>query len=140
MNKDQDLRFYEEVLVLHPDSTEKEQKAVYVSSSEVIKEHEGKVYKVDTWGSRPIANVGSKKISRGIYFHMVFSATGQAIKELKRRLLINNRVVYFHYERLPKKETPENHIEKFKKTLEETALIEKEKQERMQKKQMGSHK
>ncbi len=137
MFKDTKLRFYEEVLVLHPDSTEAEQKMVYVSSSEVIKEHKGKVYQVETWGSRPIANQGSKGLSRGWYFHMVFSATPESIQELRRRLRINNRVVYFHHEKLPEKETPEKHIENFKSLLEKTALREKERQVRIQKKQMG---
>jgi len=132
------LRFYEEVLVLHPDTTESEQKKLYASSAEVIQEHQGKIYKIDSWGSRPLANKGSKNLSRGLYFHMVFSSSPKAIQEIKRRLRINNRVVYFHYERLPKKTTPESHIEKFKNEIEKTHLIEKERQERIQKRQAGN--
>ncbi len=138
MATENNLRFYEEVLVLHPDSTEEEQKMVFASSSEVIKEHKGKIYQVDTWGSRPIANQGVKGLSRGWYFHMIFSASPEAIQELRRRLRINNKMVYFHHEKLPKKETPEGHIEKFKSLLEKTSLKEKERQARLQKKQMGS--
>ena len=139
MFKEKDLiRFYEEILVLHPDSTEAEQKMVYTSSSEVIKENKGKVYQVDTWGSRPLANQDSKGISRGLYFHMVFSAAPETIQELRRRLRINNKVVYFHHEKLPKKETPESHMEKFKSLLEKTDLKEQERQARIQKKQTSS--
>ena len=133
------LNFYEEVLVLHPDCGDKEQKQVFQSLGEVIKASKGKIYNVDSWGSRPIVNQGNKKLSRGLYFHTVFSALPKDIQEIRRKLKINNQVVYFHHERLHKEDTPESHLEKFKDCLTETMAKEREKQARIQKKQqMGS--
>lgn len=137
MSIEKDLRFYEEVLVLHPDTNESEQKQVFRSVEELLKESKGKIYQVETWGSRPIANPGDKKVSRALYFHTLFSAQPKDIQEIRRRLKINSRVIYFHHEKLHKNDTPETHLEKFRASLEETMLKEKERQARIQKKQQA---
>lgn len=131
----QELKFYEEVLVLHPDSSETEQKEVFQSLAKIVEASKGKIYNVDTWGSRPIANQGPKKVSRGFYFHAVFSTLPSDIQEIRRLLKINNRVVYFHHEKLNSKTTPESHLENFKADLEDTLEREKDRQARLQKKQ-----
>ena len=57
------------------------------------------------------------------------------ISEIRRQLSINSKVLYFHQERLPKKETPESHIEKFLQNLEQTIQREEERITRNQKRQ-----
>ena len=131
---DKTIESYEEVLVLHPDSTPEEQKELYRSSAKIIESFQGTVHNVDTWGSRPLANKGGKKFSRGWYFHMTFSAAPQAMAELRRKLRINNRVIYFHHEKLIKKTTHETHRQQFFEILENSARREKERQIKMQKK------
>lgn len=137
MSGEKSVQFYEEVLVLSAKATDQEKKQVYQASSKVIKDFGGKVYQVETWGLRNVANPERKKQAQGWYFHMVFSALPTAIQELRRTLKINSLVLYFHHERLHKKDTPESHMEKFKDLLEKTASKEKERQERIQKKQAG---
>lgn len=128
---------YEEILVLHPDSTPEEQKEIYRSSAQIIESFQGTVHNVDSWGSRPLANRGEKKLSRGWYFHMIFSAAPQAMAELRRKLKINDRVIYFHHEKLGKKTTHEKHREQFLDILENSAQRERERQAKIQKKSRG---
>lgn len=135
MNKKDDLRFYEQVLVLHPESSEQEQKEVCRLTASIVEKQKGEIFRTDTWGSRPIANPKAKKATRGWYFYTLFSAPGDAISEIRRQLSINNKVLYFHQEKLSKKITPENHIQKFLQNLEQTAQREKERIARNQKRQ-----
>lgn len=135
MSQKNNLRFYEQVLVLHPDSSEKEQKEVCQLTASVVKKQKGELLRVDTWGSRPIANPKAKKAARGWYFYMLFSAPADVVTELRRQFSIHNKVLYFHQEKLPKKETPENHIQQFLQNLEQTAQKEKDRVARNQKRQ-----
>ena len=130
-----DLKFYEQILVLRPETVESDHKEVCQLVAEIVEKAKGEVFRVDTWGSRPIANPKAKKSARAWYFHLLFSAPPQAIGEIRRQLSINRKTLYFHEERLPKKETPESHIKKFFSALEQTAQREKEKQAKHQKKQ-----
>ena len=129
------LNFYEQVLVLKPEVLEQEQKETCQLVTEIIEKEKGEVFRVDTWGSRPIANPKAKKSTRGWYFHLLFSAPPQAIAKIRQQLSINRKVLYFHEEKLPKKESPETHIKKFFSALEETAQREKERIAKKQKKQ-----
>lgn len=135
MNKTPNLKFYEQVLVLRPESTEQEQKEICQLIADLIEKGKAELFRLDTWGSRPIANPKAKKASRGWYFHFLFSAEGHLISEIRRQLSINKKVLYFHQERLPKKETPESHIKKFFENLGQTAQKEQERIARFQKKQ-----
>ena len=129
------LNFYEQVLVLRPEVLEQEQKEICQLVTEIIEKEQGEIFRVDTWGSRPIANPKAKKSTRGWYFHLLFSAPAQTIAKIRQQLSINRKVLYFHEEKLPKKETPENHIKKFFSALEETAQREKDRIAKNQKKQ-----
>lgn len=131
----QKLSFYEQVLVLRPEALEEDHKALCQLVTGIIEKEKGKVFRVDTWGSRPIANPKAKKASRGWYFYILFSAPAHVIAEIRRQLSINRKVLYFHEEKLPKKETPKSHIEKFLSSLESTAQREKERIAKSQKKQ-----
>ena len=128
-----ELRFYEQVLVLHPDSSEEEQKEICQSISQIIEKSQGEIFRLDTWGSRPIANPKRKKATRGFYFHLLFSAQPHSISEMNYQFSINRKVLYFHEERLGKKETPESSMKKYLECLEYTAQKEKEAQARLQK-------
>ena len=127
------LRFYEEILVLHPDTTETERQKVFSQSKEVIKSFQGSVFYLNSWGSRSLANPGEKKLTRGQYFHMVFSSQGQGIQELRRLLRINDKVVYFHHEKLSEKTQVDKYMEKFHESLANTQRREQERQLKLQK-------
>ena len=132
-----ELRFYEQVLVIHPDSSEDEHKKICQTLSQIIEKSKGGVFRLDTWGSRPIANPKRKKATRGFYFHLLFSAGPQAISEINSQLSINRQVLYFHIESLDKRETPESSVQKYLECLEYTNQKEKEKQARLQKRMMN---
>ena len=136
----QNLQFYEQVLVLRPEALEDEQKEICRLVAEIVEKEKGEVFRVDTWGSRPIANPKAKKASRAWYFHLLFSAPPHGIKEIRRQLSINRQVLYFHEEKLPKNETPESHIKNFFENLEQTAQREKERALKIQRKQSWSNK
>ena len=131
----QDLQFYEQVLVLRPEALDSDQKEICQLVAGTVEKAKGEVFRVDTWGSRPIANPKAKKATRGLYFHLLFSAPPHVIKEIRRQLSINRKVLYFHEEKLPKRETPESHIKKFFENLEQTAQREKDRSAKNQKKQ-----
>ena len=124
---------YEEVLVLHPDTSEKDQKQIYAESVKVIESYKGTLHHLDTWGSRPIVNRG-KKVARGWYFHAVFSAEPEAIAELRRKFRINDRVIYFHHEKLSQGTLPKKHIEDFHQLLIQSSRLEQERLLKIQKK------
>ena len=127
-----DLELYEEVLALHPDTDEKAQKQIYAESVKVIKSHNGTLHHLETWGSRPIAGK-RKKVSRGWYFHAIFSADSKAVAELRRKLRIHRQVIYFHHEKLSKKTEPKKHIEDFHQLIIQSAKREQERQLKIQK-------
>ena len=131
----QNLNFYEQVLVIRPEALEEDHKEICQLVVGIIEKEQGEVFRVDTWGSRPIANPKAKKARRGWYFHLLFSAPPHVVTEIRRQLSINRKVLYFHEERLSKKETPNSHIEKFFSALEQTAQREKERAVKNQKKQ-----
>ncbi|MCY4321788.1 MAG: 30S ribosomal protein S6 [Bdellovibrionaceae bacterium] len=129
------MSFYEQILVLRPETSESDHKETCQLVAGIIEKAKGEVFRVDTWGSRPISNPKAKKVTRGWYFHLLFSAPHQVIGEIRRQLSINRKVLYFHEEKLPKKETPASHIKKFLEGLEQTAQREKERLAKHQKKQ-----
>lgn len=133
------LRTYEQVLVLHPDCSEQDHKQICSMTVNIIEKQTGKVFRMDTWGSRPIANPKAKKVSRGFYFYMLFSAPSEVISEIRKQFSINNKVLYFHQERLPKKEEPKNHIQNFLQHLEQTKEKERERLAKLHKKQNPIH-
>ena len=132
MSQKADLRFYEEVLVLHPDTGEAEQKQIISESVKALEGGKGALHHLDCWGSRPIVNRG-KKVTRGLYFHAVFSAGPGAVAEIKRKLRINDRVIYFHHERLARGVSPKKHIEDFHRLLAQSSKREQDRILKMQK-------
>ena len=139
MNPKESFRFYEQVLVLHPSTSEQDQKSICLMNADIIEKQKGQMFRVDTWGSRPIANPKAKKTSRGLYFYMLFSASPEVISEIRKQLSINSKVLYFHQERLAKKEEPGPHIQNFLQHLEHTKEKEQERIAKIQKKQNLTH-
>ena len=129
-----DIRFYEETLVLHPDSSLEEQQELFRDSAKVIESFKGSVHSLNSFGDRPLANTGEKKISKGRYFCRLFSASPQAAAELQRKLRIHKRVIYFHHERLKKKETPESRRKLFLEVIENSRQREEERLAKLQQK------
>ena len=121
-----DVRLYEEVLVLRVDREEKQENLLFQELDQVIKEAKGSLEHAETWENRPLASPGRKKLAQGKYIYRVFYCSGQALKELKRKLRINDLVIYFHQQKLNDKVKPSQHVEKFHDLIKETAEREQE--------------
>jgi small subunit ribosomal protein S6 len=124
-------RPYEVVVLMHPDSTLEQQKALFSKNKETIKNYNGSIQSVETWGKRTLATpVG--KLKKAIYFHSVFEANPQAITELERTMRINDKVLRFMHSALDERTTMVKHIEAFKKGLADSAQREKEREAKAQ--------
>lgn len=132
MSEKSQFRLYEQVLVLHPSCSHEEQKEICRISINLIEGRKGQLFRMDTWGSRPISNPRSKKSSRGLYFYMLFSSSVGVIEEIRKQLSLNRKVLYFHQEKLDKGEDPNRYIQNFLDNLEQTRQKEEERQAKNQ--------
>jgi len=121
------LRKYELVVIMHPDASEEEQKALFRRNREIIQSFQGTINHLDTWGKRKLGNPIAR-ITRGNYFHMTFEANGDAVAELERTMRINDRVLRFQHTRLDDRVSLTKFMEKFKEALVETANRERERE------------
>lgn len=121
------LRKYELVVILHPDTSEEEQKNFFKKNREIIQSFSGTMNHLDTWGKRKLGNP-IDRLARGNYFHMTFEATGGVVHELERTMRINDRVLRFQHTRLDDRVSLTKFVEKFKEALAETANRERERE------------
>jgi len=120
-------RPYEVVILMHPDSTAEQQKALFVKNKETITTFKGNIQAVETWGKRTLATqIG--KLKKAVYFHAVYEVQPQAIMELERTMRINDRVLRFMHTALDERTTMSKHVEAFKKGLAESTQREKERE------------
>ena len=121
------LRKYEGIIIMHPDATDDEQKALFRRNREIIQGFSGNIHHLDTWGKRKLGNP-IDRLTRGNYFHVTFEATGKAIAELERTMRINDRVLRFQHTRLDDRTSLVKYVETFKEALVETANRERERE------------
>lgn len=119
------LNKYEAVVVLHPDTTEDDAKVVLRRNRDVIKQFNGDVHNVDSWGKRRLGNP-INKLTRAHYVHMTFETKGEAIAELERIMRINDKVLRFQHTRLDDRISLDSYMDKFKESL--AAAINREKE------------
>lgn len=126
------LRPYEAIIIVHPDATEEEQKALFRRNKSIIEEQfGGNVKHLDTWGKRTLCNPINKH-RKAIYFHTTFEAEPQAIAELERTMRINDKVLRFVHTRLEDGTDLVAYVENFKKALAESAAREREREAKFQ--------
>ncbi|MES2856908.1 MAG: 30S ribosomal protein S6 [Bdellovibrionota bacterium] len=126
------LRPYEAVILVHPDATEDDQKALFRKNKTIIEEQfGGSVKNLDTWGRRSLANP-IEKTRKAVYFHTTFAANPQAIAELERTMRINDKVLRFMHTRLDERQDLDTHLENFRKALAESAAREREREAKFQ--------
>ncbi|HND84494.1 MAG TPA: 30S ribosomal protein S6 [Pseudobdellovibrionaceae bacterium] len=124
-------RYYEAVVVLHPDTPLEEQKEIFRKNKAIIEGQGGSVFSLETWGKRNLANMVNK-LKKAIYFHSVFEADAQSIAEIERVLRINEKVLRFIHTRLDERESMAKHLETFKRGLQESMAREKEREAKAQ--------
>ena len=126
-----EIRPYEAVIMLHPDSTEDEQKTLFKKNKAIVEQFKGEVNHLDTWGKRNLGNSISK-LRKAVYFHTTFKADPSAVAELERTMRINDRVLRFQHTRLEDGTDLLVFVENFKKSLAESAAREREREAKFQ--------
>ncbi len=124
---------YESVLVSKPDWDLAGQKKFFQKIQEVIKQFQGEIHHIDSWGTRRLANQNKKRWPQGLYFHFSFNAQAGIVAELARQIRMNDHFVYHHFEKLSSKQSLSEHLKAFRSTIEESIDMEKERQVRIQK-------
>ena len=125
---------YESVLVMEPALTQEAQKLFFQQVKETIRPFNGIIYHVDSWGVRKLANKNKKKWSQGLYFHFSFKGEGRIIEELVRRIRMDEKILYYHFEKLSSKKSAEEHLSDFRELVAEAVKKEKDRLARIQKK------
>lgn len=86
------MRHYEVMVILDPDLEERAVSPLIESFLSVVREGNGKVEKVDTWGRRRLAYEIKKK-PEGIYSVIDLQAEPAVVKELDRQMNLNESVL-----------------------------------------------
>ncbi len=86
------MRHYEVMVILDPDLEERAVSPLIENFLSVVREGNGKVEKVDTWGRRRLSYEINKK-PEGIYAVVTLSAEPATVKELDRQLGLNESVM-----------------------------------------------
>jgi small subunit ribosomal protein S6 len=86
------MRHYEVMVILDPDLEERAVAPLIESFLSVVREGNGKVEKVDTWGRRRLAYEIKKK-PEGIYSVIDLQAEPAVVKELDRQMNLNESVL-----------------------------------------------
>ena len=86
------MRHYEVMVILDPDTEERAVSPMIENFLSVIREADGKVEKVDTWGRRRLSYEIKKK-PEGIYSVIDLQATPEVVKELDRQMNLNESVL-----------------------------------------------
>lgn len=124
-------RFYEAVIIVHPDATTEQQKELFKKNKATIESFKGSIFSLDSWGKRILATpIGKNK--KALFFHTLFEAAGDSIAELERTMRINDKVLRFAHTRLDERLPLAKHYENFKKGLAETANREREREAKAQ--------
>ena len=111
------MRIYEELFIVRPDATEEEVDPVIEQLKGVITQAGGTVDKTEKWGVRKLA-YRVAKFTEGQYILLQFTAQPGTVKELERRLRVNDLVVKYLTVRIDEKL---KRIEKRKKQREKRA-------------------
>jgi small subunit ribosomal protein S6 len=111
------MRVYEELFIVKPDAPEEEVEAYIGQVKDLITNGQGTVDKVDIWGVRKLAyRIG--KSAEGRYILIQFSAGPELVKEVERRMRVNDAVIKFITVRIDEKQKK---IDKRKKHREKRA-------------------
>lgn len=86
---------YENVVLAHSSSDEKDIEALVEMMSSVVSQRDGEVLKQDNWGTRRLAQASDNGQTRGIYLYMLYRGNGDINKELNRRFRINEKVINY---------------------------------------------
>jgi small subunit ribosomal protein S6 len=110
-------RIYEEMFILRPDATEEEITPIVDQLKSTVTSAGGTVDKEERWGIRKLAYRVEKR-NEGYYVLMQFTAGPQTVREVERRLRVNDAVLKYMTVRIDEKLKK---IEKRKKVRDKRA-------------------
>jgi small subunit ribosomal protein S6 len=111
------MRIYEELFIVRPDATDEEIDPLVEQLRGVVSNGGGTLDKVDKWGVRKLAYRIQKR-NEGHYILLQFSSGPEIVKEIERRLRVNDMVLKHLTVRIDEKL---KRIEKRKKEREKRA-------------------
>lgn len=88
------MRNYESLYIIHPDIVGDGLTAVVEKFQKVLTDQSAEIYKLDNWGVRKLA-YPIKKVERGCYVQVLFSAEPDVIAEYERRLRLDESILRF---------------------------------------------
>jgi small subunit ribosomal protein S6 len=86
------MRHYEVMVILDPSLEERSVSPLIESFLSVVREGDGKVEKIDTWGRRRLSYEIKKK-PEGIYSVIDLQAEPSVVKEMDRQMNLNESVL-----------------------------------------------
>jgi small subunit ribosomal protein S6 len=95
-------RIYEELFIIRPDATDEEITPIVEQIRGVITTAGGTVDKEERWGVRKLAYRVQKR-NEGYYVLLQFTSDPQTVKEIERRLRVNDAVLKFLTVRIDEK-------------------------------------
>jgi small subunit ribosomal protein S6 len=96
------MRIYEELFIARPDITEEEIDPIVDQVKSTVTTGGGTVDKVDKWGVRKLAYRLEKR-NEGYYVLVQFTSNPETVKEIERRLRVNDAVLKFITVRIDEK-------------------------------------
>ena len=107
------MRRYETIVIVDPDLSEEDRKALFTRIGEIISQNAGVLIAEDPWGTKKLAYEIKKK-TRGFYSRFDFCGMGPLVDELERQFRIDDRIMKFLTVLL----NPEADVEKIKAEAE----------------------
>jgi small subunit ribosomal protein S6 len=95
-------RIYEELFIIRPDATDEEITPIVEQIRGVITNAAGTVDKEERWGVRKLAYRVQKR-NEGFYVLLQFTSDPQTVREIERRLRVNDNVLKFLTVRIDEK-------------------------------------
>ena len=95
-------RIYEEMFIIRPDATDEEINPIVEQLRTTVTNAGGTIDKEERWGVRKLAYRVQKR-NEGFYVLVQFTADPQTVKEVERRLRVNDAVLKFITVRIDEK-------------------------------------
>ncbi|SRR6056297_2153418 len=88
------MRNYESLYIVHPEVVGDELTALVDKFQKVLSDQNVEIVKLDNWGVRKLA-YPIKKVERGSYVQILFSAGPEVVAEYERRLRLDEHILRF---------------------------------------------
>ena len=88
------MRNYESLYIVHPDVVGDDLTRVVDKFRTILEEQQVDILKLDNWGPKKLA-YPIKKVGRGNYIQVLFSAAPEVVAEYERRLRLDEQILRF---------------------------------------------